>query len=490
MSRLRLAVLSAFLFACSDRTEPAGPPVSDSPDEVTLEDESSELELEPRWTSPIPATAHGPRSPAEPPPSSTRPRRPSSLAEPPGREHRAPRAGRRGLRARHVGGSGINGGLGPIFDNVSCAVLSPGRWARPAACGNGALLLHALPFQHGAEAGNNGGPKDVPGFGGQLQMRSLPAYQPEIAAAISYVEETATFADGAPFQLRVPSVCARPASTRCCPAACWSRRAVAPAVFGIGPPGGRAGASDRGPGPTPSDQRSRRHLRSTQAPSGTPSMHAGERWLGSALEGGGVSRTWSGRPRARTMAISGVRRGPLSGGAVRESTPLAARVTGPSWGLRPWPTSRFSRPERSATSCSAPPTLQQSRPRCRGRAGVPLRVGCTGCHTPNVFRTGAFPGVPEVTRAGDPPPTPISCCTIWGPVCAERPARFPGLPAAEWRTPPLWGVGLVELRRTSPATSSTTSRARTLLEAVLWHAGRGGGGTGPRHQVAPRRERW
>ena len=209
MSRLRLAVLSAFLFACSDRTEPAGPPVSDSPDEVTLEDESSELEARGRrWTSPILATAHGPRSPAEPPPSSTRPRRPSSLAEPRGREHRAPRAGRRGLSSSTCGcGSGINGRVsarssttspdGPVTREMGAA----GRlWERsPSPPCSSVSSMERKPD-------NNGGPKDVPGFDkSQLQMRSLPAYQPEIAAAISYVEKSGTFADGAPFQLRDPA---------------------------------------------------------------------------------------------------------------------------------------------------------------------------------------------------------------------------------------------------------------------------------------------
>ena len=47
MSHLRLAVFLIFLFACTDRTEPPGPPASEDPDEVTLEDESSDLELEP-----------------------------------------------------------------------------------------------------------------------------------------------------------------------------------------------------------------------------------------------------------------------------------------------------------------------------------------------------------------------------------------------------------------------------------------------------------
>jgi len=41
---------------------------------------------------------------------------------------------------------------------------------------------------------------------------------------------------------------------------------------------------------------------------------------------------------------------------------------------------------------------------------------------------------------------------------------------AEWRTPPLWGIGL-----TADVLGETTflhdGRARSLLEAILWHGG-------------------
>lgn len=40
----------------------------------------------------------------------------------------------------------------------------------------------------------------------------------------------------------------------------------------------------------------------------------------------------------------------------------------------------------------------------------------------------------------------------------------------EWRTPPLWGIGLTKVVNPS-ATWLHDGRARTLLEAVLWHGG-------------------
>jgi len=41
---------------------------------------------------------------------------------------------------------------------------------------------------------------------------------------------------------------------------------------------------------------------------------------------------------------------------------------------------------------------------------------------------------------------------------------------SEWRTPPLWGIGLVEIVN-QHSNFLHDGRARTLLEAVLWHGG-------------------
>ena len=40
----------------------------------------------------------------------------------------------------------------------------------------------------------------------------------------------------------------------------------------------------------------------------------------------------------------------------------------------------------------------------------------------------------------------------------------------EWRTPPLWGIGLVQVVQRG-ATFLHDGRARTLAEAILWHGG-------------------
>jgi CxxC motif-containing protein (DUF1111 family) len=65
---------------------------------------------------------------------------------------------------------------------------------------------------------------------------------------------------------------------------------------------------------------------------------------------------------------------------------------------------------------------------------------------------------------------------------AEREAR-----SAEWRTAPLWGVGLT--RRINPsATFLHDGRARSLEEAILWHGGEAAKAR-DRYLALPRQER-
>ncbi|MCB0338782.1 MAG: thiol oxidoreductase, partial [Bdellovibrionales bacterium] len=41
----------------------------------------------------------------------------------------------------------------------------------------------------------------------------------------------------------------------------------------------------------------------------------------------------------------------------------------------------------------------------------------------------------------------------------------------EWRTSPLWGIGATKASLSNSATYLHDGRARSLLEAILWHGG-------------------
>ncbi|MEO7519731.1 MAG: di-heme oxidoredictase family protein [Acidimicrobiales bacterium] len=95
-------------------------------------------------------------------------------------------------------------------------------------------------------------------------------------------------------------------------------------------------------------------------------------------------------------------------------------------------------------------------------------LGCSSCHTPSV-RTGASP----ILALADQDIQPFSDLLLhdMGPELADQRPDFEAS-GSEWRTPPLWGIGLV-----STVNGHTRflhdGRAQSLEEAVLWHGGEG-----------------
>ena len=97
----------------------------------------------------------------------------------------------------------LNGGLGPVFNNTSCASChrNDGR-ARPPLSSepfNGLLFRISLPGED-----EHGGPLPAPGFGLQVQTRAVFGTLPEMDVMIAYQEIKGSFADGEAFTLRKP----------------------------------------------------------------------------------------------------------------------------------------------------------------------------------------------------------------------------------------------------------------------------------------------
>jgi CxxC motif-containing protein (DUF1111 family) len=94
-------------------------------------------------------------------------------------------------------------------------------------------------------------------------------------------------------------------------------------------------------------------------------------------------------------------------------------------------------------------------------------LGCASCHTPKHV-THRLEGRPEQSFQLIWPYTDLLLHDMGEGLADNRPeGRATG---REWKTPPLWGIGLTE------AVSGHTQflhdgRARTLLEAILWHGG-------------------
>lgn len=93
--------------------------------------------------------------------------------------------------------------------------------------------------------------------------------------------------------------------------------------------------------------------------------------------------------------------------------------------------------------------------------------GCTSCHVPK-FVTHRLQDRPEQSFQLIWPYSDLLLHDMGEGLADNRPeGRATG---REWRTAPLWGIGLTQ--QVSPrATFLHDGRARTLLEAVLWHGG-------------------
>ena len=99
--------------------------------------------------------------------------------------------------------------------------------------------------------------------------------------------------------------------------------------------------------------------------------------------------------------------------------------------------------------------------------GLFHQAGCQRCHVP-AFTTSAEAAEPELANQLIRPYTDLLLHDMGEGLADGRP-EFEAT-GSEWRTPPLWGIGLTE------TVSGHTQflhdgRARNLLEAILWHGG-------------------
>ena len=96
-----------------------------------------------------------------------------------------------------------------------------------------------------------------------------------------------------------------------------------------------------------------------------------------------------------------------------------------------------------------------------------FQAGCQACHIPQ-FTTAANTAEAELANQVIRPYSDLLLHDM-GPGLADERTEF-AANGQDWRTPPLWGIGLTE------TVSGHTQylhdgRARNLLEAVLWHGG-------------------
>jgi CxxC motif-containing protein (DUF1111 family) len=96
-----------------------------------------------------------------------------------------------------------------------------------------------------------------------------------------------------------------------------------------------------------------------------------------------------------------------------------------------------------------------------------FQAGCQSCHTPK-YTTAANAAEPELANQVIRPYTDLLLHDM-GEGLADNRSEFKAS-GRDWRTPPLWGIGLTETVN-GHTQFLHDGRARDLLEAVLWHGG-------------------
>jgi CxxC motif-containing protein (DUF1111 family) len=94
-------------------------------------------------------------------------------------------------------------------------------------------------------------------------------------------------------------------------------------------------------------------------------------------------------------------------------------------------------------------------------------IGCSDCHRPHLT-TGQMTGWPELSAQTIRPYTDMLLHDM-GPGLADGVSEGQAS-GSEWRTPPLWGLGLLRTVN-GPVGLLHDGRARSAEEAILWHGG-------------------
>ncbi|MGE0715603.1 MAG: di-heme oxidoredictase family protein [Alphaproteobacteria bacterium] len=349
-------------------------------------------------------------------------------------------------------------GLGPLWNARSCASchMRAGR-GRPPAAGEPAIsLLFRLSV-----------PPDLPEptYGRQLQPFAVQGHRGEGAPVVTYAETPVRLADGTHIRLRRPTYRVRDlAYGPLDPRAMISPR-VAPPLIGLGlvemiPEAAIAALAD------PDDR-----------------------------DGDGISGRMN---RVADPAAGGSRLGrfgwkagqPSLDGQLADAFALDMGLSTPAVPA-PWGDCTMAQPACRAAPHGAAGSSPEVAPAmfdllllhvrhlavpARRDVGAPevlagkrlfQTAGCAACHVPS-FVTGDDPARPALSGQRIWPYSDFLLHDMGDGLADGRPEGSAN--GREWRTSPLWGIGLTEIV-SGHAFLLHDGRARGLLEAILWHDG-------------------
>lgn len=347
-----------------------------------------------------------------------------------------------------------NDGLGPTYNAISCSGChnNNGRAAPPSSASDPFLGLLLRLSIAGQDA--HGGPNPDPVYGDQLNPYGILGVPGEGTPSVSYVETAGKYGDGQVYTLRQPTY------------------SIGALSFG----------------PLASDEMMSPRLAPQTVGLGLLEAIDESTILAFAKTNGGKANyVWD--ERAQKMALG--RFGWKANQPSLEQQVMSAARNDIGITASLYPTENC--PPAQTACAAAPPSMTEPNLEPLRENGlivhalalaVPARrdltdgnalhgeqlftkFGCASCHVPKLT-TGTLAGWPELSQQTIRPFTDLLLHDMGAALADGRPDF--AATGSEWRTPPLWGLGLV-----APIDGALflmhDGRARGFAEAILWHGG-------------------
>jgi CxxC motif-containing protein (DUF1111 family) len=352
-------------------------------------------------------------------------------------------------------------GLGPTFNAIACASchINNGRGRPPVndETFKSILVRLSIPGDDG-----HGGPAPLESYGGQLQHRAVADVTPEGTAVIEWQEVTGEFADGTNYKLRKPLVSFTDLAYGDMPVDVMYSLRVANPVIGLGlleavPEAILLSLAD--PEDVNSDGVSGR-------------MNVVWNPVSNSVAPGRFG--WKANVASVQLQSAGAALGDMgittTLNPINNCPPVQAECIK---AVKLHPDGVEFRPEFFDQLVRYMQLLAVPQQRAAHTEDVQLgqalfyASGCVQCHMPTL-QTGPNQEVPELAGQTFHPFTDLLLHDMGAGLADGRPDYAAN--GNEWRTPPLWGLGLSETVA-GHSTLLHDGRARSVTEAILWHGG-------------------
>ena len=356
-------------------------------------------------------------------------------------------------------------GLGPLFNTNSCqgCHIKDGRGHPPSVDSPSVSLFLRLAVpadpETDAELLEQHGFRPAPVYGSQLQTAAISGMKPEADLVLDWRTITETLPDGTAIELREPVYRIENPQYGPMPENLLVSPRVAPPMIGMGLleaiPVARLesleDAQDR------NDDGISGHLNRVWSLDQRATVPGRFGWKAAEPDvhqqamgafAGDMGLTSSQRPQTDCTPEQGCEGFP-DGGQPEVSDKVAGFVT------------FYSR------TLAVPARRDMDNPAVRAGARLFNEAGCARCHTPR-HTTGEVADRPDLSNQTIWPYSDLLLHDMGERLADHRPVFEAS--GREWRTPPLWGIGLTQTVNPQ-AGFLHDGRARTLEEAILWHGG-------------------